>query len=502
LPVPLLERLNRPAVAILAVAAIACGIRLWGLSHPSDLVFDEFYYAKAACILVGDSDRVCRVESDTERLWRRTKWDVGSWTHPPLGKWMIAIGQKTFGMDPFGWRVSSAVAGTATAVLVAVIAHLLFGGFLWTFVSGLLMAIDSLNVVFSRLALLDVHLEFWIVLGFLFLVLDRRWIDRRTARRAEANLRAGSSTAGASVDEPSMPVPSPVWRPWRFAAGLAFGAAVSVKWSGAMAILGALVLSYAWETTRRRAAGSPGHAFARALGRETFGLVLAFVLVPVVVYFAAYAPWFHHFGWSLRDWWENQTAMFQYHRQLKTSALDPSTSQYTPTHPYYSRPWTWLPMLRPVNFFSPSAGGAISQILAVGNPALFWGTLWTLPYTAYAWRRRRDWRAGLLVVGFLAQYLPWLVISRPQFFFYILPATPFMALAAAYTLRDLATATIVLRDPGTGERVESTRHPFLPFVWGYLIAAVALFVWFWPVLTAHPLTQAMWRARVWFRGWV
>jgi hypothetical protein len=27
-------------------------------------------------------------------------------------------------------------------------------------------------------------------------------------------------------------------------------------------------------------------------------------------------------------------------------------------------------------------------------------------------------------------------------------------------------------------------------------------VWFWPVLTAHPITDAMWRARVWFRGWI
>jgi dolichyl-phosphate-mannose-protein mannosyltransferase len=477
--------MNRPVVAIVAVAAIAAGVRLWGLSHPPGLVFDEFYYAKSACILVGGSDRTCQIQEDAERSFRDSKWDVGSWVHPPLGKWMIALGEKAFGMRPFGWRISSAVAGTATVVVVASIAQLLFGSVLWTFLAGLLLAIESLNVVMARLALLDVFLELWVALGFLFLVLDRRWIGDRSPPRHGG-------------------VPSPLWRPWRFAAGLALGAAVSVKWSGAMAIVGAVTLAYAWETSRRRADDDVRlrAAFGRAFTRETLGIAIAFVALPIAVYLIAYAPWFHHFGWSPSDWWENQTAMFRYHRGLTATALDAATGTYTPTHPYYSEAWTWLPMLRPVNLYSPSADGSISQIVAIGNPVIFWGTIWTIPYAVVAWWRTRDWRAGFVSVAFLAQFLPWLVVSRPQFFFYILPATPFMVLAAIYTLRDLHGATIVLRDPASGTRVESTRHPYRPLVWGYVIGAVGLFVWFWPVLTAHDLSLTMWRARIWFRGWV
>jgi dolichyl-phosphate-mannose--protein O-mannosyl transferase len=92
-------------------------------------------------------------------------------------------------------------------------------------------------------------------------------------------------------------------------------------------------------------------------------------------------------------------------------------------------------------------------------------------------------------------------VSRPQFIFYVLPMTPFLVLAAAYTLRDLSDATIVLRDPASGHMVESRRHPYRPLVWGYVVAAVALFVWFYPVLTAHPLSPTMWKARVWFQRW-
>ena len=84
-----LRRLNRPWVAILAVTAIAAVVRMWGLSSPPSLVFDENYYAKAACIFVGGTDEVCRVESPNERAFREQEWDVGSFVHTPLGKWTI-----------------------------------------------------------------------------------------------------------------------------------------------------------------------------------------------------------------------------------------------------------------------------------------------------------------------------------------------------------------------------------------------------------------------------
>jgi dolichyl-phosphate-mannose-protein mannosyltransferase len=500
-----LQRLNRPVIAILAVTAIAGVLRFTHLSRPPELFFDENYYAKAGCILIGDSDKECMVDSNDEHYWRDNKWDVGSWVHPPLGKWIIGMGEKVFGVTPFGWRFSSAVAGTFIVTMVAVLAQLLFGSALWTFVAGLLMAVESLNVVLSRSALLDIHLEFWVLAGFLLLLLDRRWIDRRTPPEPEPDPSPGiddppdrqsrAGRAGASVA-------FPLWRPWRLAAGITLGCAFSVKWSGAMAVVAALVLSFAWETTRRhRHDVSLGRALARAVRQESLGLLIAFVLLPVAVYMIVYLPWFNHFGWSLKDWWENQTAMLAYHRSLQTTALDSATNTYTPTHPYYSRAWTWLLMLRPVNFYSRDVGADIAQVLAVGNPAVFWASIWAIPFVTVMWRRRGDWRAGFIVLPFLAQYLPWFAVTRPQFFFYVAPLTPFMVLAIAYAMRDLAAATIVLREPGGGT-VESTRHPYLPFVWGYMVLAVGLFLWFWPVLTGNPISRTAWQARVWFRGWV
>src|SRR4051794_41126575 len=171
--------LKRPVVAILIVTCLAGFLRFFHLSHPAECVSDEVYSPKAACILVGWSDQVCHIDSGDEKYWRTNKWDVGSWVHPPLGKWEIAMGVKALGMNPLGWRFTSARAGPLVVLLPAVIAQLLFGNVVWTYVTGGLLAIESLNVVISRTALLDVHLELWVVIGFLLLLLDRRWIERR-----------------------------------------------------------------------------------------------------------------------------------------------------------------------------------------------------------------------------------------------------------------------------------------------------------------------------------
>jgi dolichyl-phosphate-mannose--protein O-mannosyl transferase len=133
---------------------------------------------------------------------------------------------------------------------------------------------------------------------------------------------------------------------------------------------------------------------------------------------------------------------------------------------------------------------------------VFWGAFWTLPYTTYAWWRRRDWRAGLIVVAFAVQFLPWFAVSRPQFIFYMVPIVPFLVLAAVYTARDFSDMRIEQRDPRTGEVQERSRlHPYRPFVWGYVAAAVALFVFFYPVLTGGQISRTAWQLRVWMPSW-
>ena len=158
---------------------------------------------------------------------------------------------------PLGSRIPSAVFGTATVILIALTALLLFESVLWCYVAGVLAASEALLVVQSRVTLLDIFVAFWVVLGFMFVVLDRRFIAKRTQpphepvrgtaslsmgpgamTRSEPTTHAVPGPGGEKPEPRPGPqvrpirhrVPSPLWRPWRFGAGLAFGAAVATKW--------------------------------------------------------------------------------------------------------------------------------------------------------------------------------------------------------------------------------------------------------------------------------
>jgi dolichyl-phosphate-mannose-protein mannosyltransferase len=495
--------LTRPAVAILLVTLFGGIFRIWHLGTPDSFVFDEVYYPKAGCILIGGSDSYCHVDSNDEKYWRQDKWDVGSWVHPPLGKWTIGLGIKAMGMDAVGWRSSTALVGTLVVGLTAYLAWLLFASVAWTYAAGLLIAVEHLNVVLSRTALLDMHLEFWVLLGFVLLVLDRRWLERRQARL----------DAVEAERDPGPRVFSPLWRPWRLAAGIAFGAATAVKWSGAMALATALLITLVWEVQRRRRDGTTTfRALGRAIAREALGVLLFLIVVPLAVYIAAWLPWLHHFGWDWSKWWDTQVGAYRFHFEggLQEFKKDPQTGSMVPTHPYYARPWGWIIIWRPISFFFKDEGPDMRQVLAIGNPIIFWGSAIAIPYLAIAWRRLRDWRAGLLFLAFAGQYLPWLRVSRPTFFFYVAPLTPFMVLAVVYVLRRVSDVVLIVREPDgtvalhpeTGQPAISTSYVYRPFVWIYLIAAVLVFIWFWPILTAGLISDLRYPTIVWFPGWI
>jgi dolichyl-phosphate-mannose-protein mannosyltransferase len=506
------SKINRPVVAILAVAAIAGYLRFVHLAYPEHRVFDEYYYTKSACIYLSYSNQRCDINSADERFWRDNEWDTGAWVHPPLGKWMIAVGEVAFGTESLGWRAGAAVTGTATVVLLAVIIQLLFASPIWTFTGGLLLATESLTFVQSRTGTLDIFVAFWVVLVFVLLLLDRRWIERRTDRaiaaveeNADLPIAGGSDTAlstgggsngsaAATVGAEPQPrprprrrLPAPLWRPYRFAAGAAGGAAMATKWSGITAVVTAAALGFGWEVMRRKRFGSRS-PFVRTLTTEGFGLVLALAVTPAIVYFGTWIPWFIHFHWDFAHWTDVQQKSWEFHRDLK--ALN---DQGRPWHAYFSPAWQWILLKRPVYYYGEFSSNGVRQVIyALGNPLIFWAAIPAIPYTAYAWWRTRDWRAAFVFVAVAGLYLPWFAVSRPQFLFYAAPITPFFVLAVVYALRDLSEVHVM----------GSRSRPFLPLVVGYVAASVILFFWFWPVLTAGPLTEAGFNLRAWFPSWV
>ena len=210
--------------APLVVTALAAVLRLVNLGHPHQLAFDETYYVKDAWSLwtLGYEGTWGKDANEAFiTLQQLPLSDAGAFiVHPPLGKWLIALGMAVGGPDnTVGWRIATALLGAATVLLTYLVARRLTGSIVVATVAGSLLAIDGLSIVMSRTALLDGPLTFFLMLGALFILIDR---DR-----------------SIPLLERSAPdSPEPMWgpvlwrRPWLIAAGVALGAACAVKWSG------------------------------------------------------------------------------------------------------------------------------------------------------------------------------------------------------------------------------------------------------------------------------
>jgi dolichyl-phosphate-mannose-protein mannosyltransferase len=446
-------------VLILAATALAGGLRFWHLSSPNEYVFDEVYYAKDACLDAGYPYRECDLDNDAEQSFT---------VHPPLGREILAQGVNLFGNRPFGWRFASAVFGTLSVLVTAILAYLLFGGG-WGGVAGLLLATEALNFVQSRMSMLDILLTTFVVAGFLFLVLDRRWAERR------------DPFAEAGDGEVIGPVFSPILRPWRLAAGIAFGAGVATKWSGGPPVVAAILLALVWEVGRRRRAGLE-RPWWEAFRDESFGVFVFLVLVPLAVYLASYTRYFVEEGVNLFNWFEIQQNMAKFSIELRAS------------HPYSSRPWSWPLLIRPVAYYYKGGSNPLTsaEILGIGSPAIFWGFLLAVPWLVTDWIRRRDWRPGMIVIAFVSQYVPWFFAARTAFLFYMTPMTPFMVLGVTYGLREMWEARI-------GENQVRGLRPAVVLL---VVAAVGMFVFFFPVLTGWKLSYDSWRLRMWFKTWI
>lgn len=416
-----------------AITLISLILRLFNLGTPKGFVFDEVYYVDGARDFLAHGVEVTGDEPEFV-------------VHPPVGKWLIALGIKLFGDNEFGWRFLGALLGTAMIVLIALIANRLFRNSYITVAASALMAMDGLALVHSRTALLDIYLSFFILLGTYFFLMRWHW--------------------------------------W---AGIALGLAIATKWSGLyfLALFAVVALYRAF-----------AHNTGRDLIKPTLKSVAQYGLIPISIYVTSWSGWFiSSRGWA-RDYSENViTSFLHYHSQMlgfHTGLVE--------KHSYQANPWSWLIMGRPTSFYyeTPKNCGADNcsqEVLALGTPLLWWlGTI-ALAVVFGFWIRsiatkRYEPPLNLIVAGMAAGYLPWFFFQeRTVFTFYAIVFQPFLVLAILYC----AYALIM--------HFENKRNTYV--VLGFVAFAIFInFVFFLPIFTGDVITYDSWQARMWLPSWV
>jgi dolichyl-phosphate-mannose--protein O-mannosyl transferase len=481
-------------LATAGVVAIAAIFRLVNLNKPPGKIFDEIYYAVDAHHL----------------LQHGVEWDENSNTgsfvvHPPLGKWLIGLGE-LFRYDEFGWRISAAIAGIIAVLLITRLARRMFRSTVLGCAAGLLMAMDGFQFVLSRVALLDIFLLLFVLAAFYALVMDRDQRRRRWLRALENGL---DPTAPGRAGRPPFAMP---W--WRLAAGALTGCAMAVKWSALWYIVLFVVLIYLWEVGTRRSAGVP-HRFRDTLLDET-GWVALFGLIIVGVYIASWTGWFLSDQGYDRHWLAAHghseppiigplINLWEYHKE----ALHFHNTLTTP-HTYQSWPWQWLLLGRPVAFYYSSAGpcgdaSCSAEVLLLGTPVLWWSFIPALGLMAWFGISRRDWRALAIGLGALAgivPWFPWQVDHRTMFYFYVAPAEPFLILSVVYVLGALVRGVArpgLTHSPGGTELLDPVDRRLIGavFAGAYVLAVAVIFWYFYPIYVGKVITYAQWQARMW-----
>jgi len=413
---------------ITMIAAFGLLLRLWNLDRPKGFIFDEVYYAKNANSLIKHG-----VELNSAG---QAEFIV----HPPLGKWLIGIGIKLFGNNEFGWRISAVIFGTASIVLIYLLALKLFDSILLASLSAAFLALDGLNLVMSRVALLDIFLMFFILLATYFLLTNQYWLS-----------------------------------------AISIGAASGIKWSGAYLIPVFLLISLNFAKS----------GFIRQLAIR----VTQFIITPVLVYLSTWLGWiFNSDGWD-RNWAATQRDSFvpdvlrnlwHYHAEILNFHAGLNDE-----HSYAANPWSWLILGRPTSFYyqTPTSCGSTKcaqEILAIGTPILWWAATLALAVTIGFWISKRDIKSNLILSGVVVTYLPWFLIqNRTMFFFYAVTISPFLILALVYMISKLLES---------GLKRE--------FIYLFVLIVFINFIYFLPIFIGLEIPYSSWLNRMWLPSWI
>lgn len=366
--------------------------RLFRLDYPGQMYFDEVYHVPAAMMMsAGDFSS----PFDPQQVSYDGQ-NVADWLHPPLAKYFQAGAMALWGKNPIAWRLPAVFFAGLTIIIfyfgVRQLGHQFFFKHLsagerasksanLSLVASYFLSLSGLFLVQSRIAMNDVFLLFFLLLGiFAYFV----YSDKKRYL-------------------------------FLFLTGLFLALALSVKWTAFWFILLILIKEVASIKSYR----------------ELPFLLFCFLLTPIFTYVLSYLPMFFS-GHGLADFFVLQKTI------LLSHLSNPSF------HLYSSDPLSWLINWRPVWFFTnPNLGNDfVANIYALENPLLSFYLLITfllvflslLKKDKLSLARKTVW---LLFSFYLASFLPWIFFSRPMFLYHYLPALPFLIILLAYFLLNL-----------------------------------------------------------------
>jgi len=422
-------------------------------SFLTGMYFDEIYFARTAY----------------EHLHRMEPYDS---VQPFLAKALLSIGIKTFGMNPFGWRIIGTLFGIAMIPLVYFFGIHLFKKPSYAFIGAFLLTFDFMHFSHSRIATIEVYMVFFILCSYYCMLLfyQRSFYENPLKKLLVPLLLSGLFYGCASASKLN---------------GIYSGGGLVILFFTALFRNYRIHLKIKKESPDpKKSASIPVPAtnlvvFPHYTKLIILWCLLFFIILPFTVYALSFIPLLMvpNRGHSINDLIQYQINMYNYHRNLKA------------THGYSSPWWQWPLLIRPIWMYQGQGlpEGKIASISSMGNPAIWWPGTLALIGCFVLWFKKRDVTLYFILVGFLSQYLPWAIIPRLTFIYHYFASVPFVIFSIVYLIREFL------------EKYHGSRY----YVYIYLMIVAILFVMFYPVISGMVVDRA-YAARFlrWVPSWI
>ena len=392
------------------------------ITQKNGAYFDEMYFVRTA----------------KEHLHLEEPYE---WTHPPLGKLIIAGGILCFGMNPFGWRILGVLAAAAMIPIIFLFGKRMFKSATAGFFAAFLMTFDFMHFSLARLATGEIYILLFSLLMFYF-AFDY-FSKREEGEGGKKSL---------------------------FISTIFFGLCFAVKWTAVFGLVAILILLLISNLRNRKPIF------------DDYKIILAGLFVSAAIYIATYIPYMlSGQGHGLVDIFKLQLHMFGYHAGMGAS------------HPFSSPWWSWQLMLTPVWLYSNTLDGTamVSTIVLMGNPVIWWCSIPALLFIAARLvadkirKRGYSFVALFILVPFLLQWIPYMLITRILFIYHFVPEVPFMIFALTYWTPFLEKKNIIKY-----------------MITVFLILTALLFFLFYPVISGYPVAYEYKEGLRWLSGWI
>lgn len=397
------------------------------ISYLNSTYFDEIYFARTA-------------------YEHQHNLPIYEWTHPPLGKLLMAIPMLFMGMTTFAYRLMGNIAGILMIPTIYVFAKMMFKETKYGVLAALIMAADGMHFVQSRLGTADGFLVLFIMLEYLFMY---KYI--------------------VSEDEPLRK------RLWSlFWSGLFMGLAIATKWSGVFAGIGLALVFFFYTGIKIFVHKKKWKKEDTIIIMSCFGF---FVVVPIVIYLLSYIPFYIVENAYIKDFKtfiEWQQYMYKYHHDLVA------------THPYSSMWYTWPITKQSVLYWVGTTNeGAITRIALLGNPVIWWFSIPCMIYTLFAAIITRKFKYWFLIIPIISMMASYVGIDRIMFLYHYFPVLPFVML------------TIVTFIKWIGD---ITKHDFLIYI--FVAVIIIVFIQFYPIYSGFPTSAKYLKELQWLKTWI